>query len=65
MFDGVVGSRRRDKVSWNDLRPLVQKLIEGVLAVCSRRAPDDRLRDNGPVGQKSTKKGKGGPTPVW
>ena len=40
--DGVVCVNGRDEVSRDQSRALVNQLIEGVLAVCSRLAPHDR-----------------------
>ena len=41
--DRVVRRRRRDEVGRDQLRALVNKLVERVLAVGTRGAPDDRL----------------------
>ena len=40
LADGVVGLDGGEKIARHELRPLVQQLIEGVLAVGARLAPD-------------------------
>lgn len=42
--DGVVGLDKADKVSRDQLRPLVDQLVKRVLAICTRLAPDDGAR---------------------
>ena len=45
--DGVLSRRGRDEVSGDELGALVHELVERVLAVRPRRAPDDRLQAGG------------------
>ena len=45
VMDRVVRRRRRDEICGDDLRSLVHKLVEGVLPVRARGAPDDWLLD--------------------
>ena len=40
--DGIVADRRCQKVGRNQLGPLVNQLVESMLTVCARLAPDDR-----------------------
>lgn len=41
--DGVLCVGRCNEIGGNDLGTLMDELVEGVLAVCARRAPDDWL----------------------
>ena len=43
VMDRVVRRRRRDEICGDDLRALVHELVEGVLPVRARGAPDDWL----------------------
>ncbi len=47
-MDRVVRRRRRDEICGDDLRALVHELVEGVLPVRARGAPDDWLQDREP-----------------
>ena len=50
--DRVVRRRGREEVGGDELRALVHELVERVLPVRARRAPDDRLRERREVGQR-------------
>ena len=50
--DRVVRRRGGKEVGGDDLRALVHELVERVLPVRARRAPDDRLRERREVGQR-------------
>ena len=50
--DRVVRRRGREEVAGDELRALVHELVERVLPVRARRAPDDRLRERREVGQR-------------
>ena len=41
--DRVKGSGRGDEIGGDQLGPLVNELVEGVLAISSSSTPDDRL----------------------
>ena len=51
--DRVVRRRRREKVRRDQLRALVNQLVERVLPVGTRCTPDDRLR-GGRMGEGGT-----------
>ena len=44
VFDGVEGCGGGEKVGGDELRSLVDELVEGVLAVGACCSPDDRLK---------------------
>ena len=45
--DGVLRGSGRDEVCGDELGPLVDELVEGVLSVGPSRTPDDRLERSG------------------
>ena len=50
--DRVVRRRGREEVGGDELRALVHELVERVLPVRARRAPDDRLRERRKASQR-------------
>ena len=50
--DRVVRRRGREEVGGDELRALVHELVERVLPIRARRAPDDRLRERRKASQR-------------